>query len=96
MAQGVRADDWLKVDYQFTRNYPQNILDEAQTAAQLEGVVSKETQLSVLSIVDDPKKEIDRMREEEDEAVSRPTASEQAIFPNVSADVMNGLNNEER
>lgn len=94
-AQGIHADDWLKVSYTFTRNYPQNILDEAQTAAQLEGVVSKQTQLSVLSIVDDPRKEMDRMQEEEDEAVSRPTAKEQAEYPDVPAGVMNGLNNEE-
>ena len=40
--------------YRFTRNTPRNISDEAKTAKLLEGVVPKETQLSVLSIVDNP------------------------------------------
>ena len=51
-----------------TRNLPKNIADEAQTAASLEGIVSKETQLSVLSIVDNVQDEIDRMKQEEEEA----------------------------
>lgn len=62
---GVTADDWMKVSVQFSMNYPANIADEATTARNLEGIVSKETQLSVLSIVDNPKKEIERMEDEE-------------------------------
>ena len=48
---------------------PRNDADEAATAATLNGIVSKETQLSVLSIVDDPKKEIERMQEEEKDSI---------------------------
>ena len=62
---GVSSADWTKVNVQFTMNYPANIADEATTARNLEGVVSKETQLSTLSIVDNPKKEIERMEDEE-------------------------------
>ncbi|CEN29147.1 phage portal protein [Pseudolactococcus piscium] len=47
-------DEWKSLKYRFTRNTPRNISDEAQTAKLLEGVVPKETQLSVLSIVDNP------------------------------------------
>lgn len=47
-------DEWKSLQYRFTRNTPRNISDEAQTAKLLEGVVPKETQLSVLSIVDNP------------------------------------------
>ena len=60
-------DAYVDMTVKFTRNLPKNILEEAQTAQTLEGVVSKETQLSVLSIVQDPKTEMDRM-EEEDQA----------------------------
>jgi len=35
-------------------------------AAQLNGIVSKKTQLSILSVVDDVNKEIDRIEEEND------------------------------
>ena len=47
-------DEWKSLKYRFTRNTPRNISDEAQTAKLLEGVVPKETQLSILSIVDNP------------------------------------------
>ena len=57
-------DEWLNIEYLFSRNIPHNIADEAETASKLEGIVSKETQLSVLSIVDDSKTEIERMDKE--------------------------------
>ena len=60
---------WTGLTYTFTRNVPRNILEEAQIVGQLSGQVSEETKLSVLSIVDDPQKEIERM-EREEEAVS--------------------------
>lgn len=56
-------DAWRDVDIRTTRNLPKNVAEEAQTAAQLEGIVSKETQLSVLSIVPDVKKELERMEQ---------------------------------
>ena len=56
-------DAWRDVDIRTTRNLPKNVAEEAQTAAQLEGIVSKETQLSVLSIVPDVNKELERMEQ---------------------------------
>ena len=49
----AQADAWQDLTYTFTRNEPKNILEEAQTAAQLMGITSDETALSVLSIVSD-------------------------------------------
>lgn len=69
----VTADDWVGLSFHFTRNLPSNVSDEATTAATLEGIVSKETQLSVLSIVDDVPAELQRIEDEraaELEAVS--------------------------
>ena len=62
----AKADDWLFVDYQFTQNIPANQLEEAQIAAQLSGVTSKETQLKSLSIVDDVKAELEKIDAEAD------------------------------
>lgn len=62
----VSSDGWTGIKYQFTRNVPRNILEEAQIVAQLSGQVSNETKLSVLSIVDNPKQEIDKMEKEEE------------------------------
>lgn len=57
---------WSGLSYTFTRNVPRNILEEAQIVGQLSGQVSEETKLSVLSIIDDPQKEIERMEREEE------------------------------
>lgn len=64
---GMRKDDFVKIHYNFTPNFPANVLEESQIATQLEGVVSKETQLSVLSIVDNVVGEIKKMQLEEDD-----------------------------
>lgn len=62
-------DAWQDLNFKFTRNLPRNVQEEAQTASQLSGIVSKETQLSVLSIVPDAKAEVERMEEEQAENV---------------------------
>lgn len=61
----VKADDWGKLRYRFTPNLPANALEEAQTAAQLSGIVSRRTQLETLSIVDNVQAELERIEEEE-------------------------------
>ena len=62
----VYEDAWTGLSYTFTRNVPRNLLEEAQIVGQLSGQVSEETKLSVLSIVDDPQKEIQKMEREEE------------------------------
>ena len=57
-------DSWVEVEYRFIRNIPRNVNDEAQTARDLEGIISKELQLSTLSIVDDVQTEIERIEKE--------------------------------
>lgn len=59
-------DEWLNLEYTFTRNIPRNIADEAAVAGSLAGVVSKQTQLSVLSIVDDVQAELDKIQSEQE------------------------------
>ena len=60
----MSAEDWLTLDYKFSQNYPANVAEEAQTAAQLEGIVSKETQLKTLSVVENIGQEMEKMKEE--------------------------------
>lgn len=57
-------DAWRDIEFTTTRNIPRNLLEEAQTAQALDGVVSQETQLSVLSIVKNVADEIEKMEEE--------------------------------
>ena len=63
-ASKVPKDAWVGLHYVYTPNFPANLLEEAQIAAQLEGVVSDETKLKVLSIVDNVQEELDRIEEE--------------------------------
>lgn len=58
-------DAWTDIDFKFTKNIPHNITEEVTNARNLEGVVSKKTQLGVLSIVENVQDEIDAMDKEQ-------------------------------
>lgn len=58
------AVDYKDIWFQFKRNFPLNLLDEAQTSATLKGLVSEQTRLSLLSFIDDPQWEIEQMEKE--------------------------------
>lgn len=64
---GMKEDDWVKLHYHFTPNIPSNVLEESQIAGNLDGIVSQETQLGVLSVVDNVQGEIDRIQQEENQ-----------------------------
>lgn len=59
--------DPLNVWYEFKRNFPRDLLYEAQATRQLKGMVSEQTRLSQLSFVDDAQYEIELMQRERDE-----------------------------
>ncbi|WP_404899901.1 phage portal protein [Limosilactobacillus reuteri] len=63
----AKPDEWQNLKFQFSWNIPANLADEAQTAKTLMGVTSHETALKPLSIVDDPKQEIEKIHEEQAE-----------------------------
>lgn len=81
-ASKVPKDAWVQLHYVFTPNFPANLLEEAQIAAQLEGVVSDETKLKVLSIVDNVQEELDRI--EEENKAPEITPIERAMFGNAT------------
>lgn len=61
---------WKDIEYTPTRNIPKNVLEEAQTAQTLEGIVSRETQLGVLSIVPEVSEEIKKIKQEQEKQQS--------------------------
>ena len=63
-ASKVQKDAWMQLHYQFAPNMPANLLEEAQIAAQMEGITSHETQLRVLSVVDNVEDELEKIEEE--------------------------------
>lgn len=72
----LKDGDYLDFEIAMHRNMPADIQSEAQTAAALSGIVSEETQLSVLSIVQDPESEIERKDREQEKlatALGYPT-----------------------
>lgn len=84
-ASKVPADAWVQLHYQFTTNIPANLLEEVQIAGGMEGIVSKETQLKVLSVVDDIQGELEKI-EEEHKAAMEQAIVETMMFPNADAE----------
>lgn len=70
------GDDWQQCEITMHRNMPEDLAAEASVAGTLSGIVSEETQLSVLSCVDDPKKEIERKERERDRKAEAATSAE--------------------
>lgn len=62
----MKADDWVNINYKFTPNFPANELEESQIVGNLRGIVSDETLLGFLSMVEDAKKELERVQSEKD------------------------------
>ena len=67
---GMNPDDWVKLNYTFTQNMPANLLEESQIAGNLAGIVSQQTQLSVLSCVDSVQQEIEQIKQDEEDALT--------------------------
>ncbi len=61
---GAAQESYLEIDYIFSRNMPNDLADEASAVSGLEGIVSKRTQLSALSIVDNVQDELDEIEAE--------------------------------
>ena len=68
--QTFEGDDWVRCEITMHRNMPEDLASEASVAGSLSGIVSEETQLSILSCVDDPKREIERKERERDSRVA--------------------------
>lgn len=73
---GVKEDDWVKLHYHFTPNIPSNVLEESQIAGNLEGIVSQETQLGVLSVVDNVQNEMKKIENEQEKAKTDPVMTQ--------------------
>lgn len=69
----LKEEDVYKLSYKFTRNAPNNLSDEADTALKLSGLVSDETAISTLSVVENV---ADEMARKEEENRAAPTYDE--------------------
>lgn len=76
----MQADAWTSLEYDFTANVPVDVLSEAQAVSSLTGLVSKHTQLRLLSCVSDVEKELQTIDDEDisdDYMTDYPTARTQ-------------------
>ena len=62
--ESFTGDDWANTEIVMSRNMPPDLANEAQIAGALAGIVSEETQLSILSCIEDASSEMERKRNE--------------------------------
>lgn len=66
-----RENAYEDMDFQFAVNVPRNIQEETDTASKAEGLVSRKTQLGLLSYVEDPDAELEQIEKERQEEEER-------------------------
>lgn len=93
LASKVKRDDWVQVKPVFTPNIPANLLEEAQIAKEMEGITSRETQLKVISAVDNVKEEIEKI--EEENKVPERTVVDNLTFGGVNNAAGEGMTDEQ-
>lgn len=93
LASKVKRDDWVQVKPVFTPNIPANLLEEAQIAKEMEGITSRETQLRVISAVDNVKEELEKI--EEENKVPERTVVDNLTFGGVNNAGVEGMINEQ-
>lgn len=76
-------EDYLNIWFQFKRNLPANVIEEADASLKLKGIVSESTRLSMLSFVDDIEHELYHMEKDKER------------FYGVDLDSIDNGNNEE-
>lgn len=87
--KNIGVYDYADLQFTFTRNYPRNTFEEAQTTAILKGMVSEQTRLAQLSFVKDPYTEHEQMEQDNENSLDL-----NAIRTAMEAD--NGMRDEEK
>ena len=65
----IPTNEWMNIEFDYTRNKPKNMKEEAGIAKNLKGIVSNETLFNAIpSIVDNVANELERLQAEEDGA----------------------------
>lgn len=81
----VAHDSWIQLHYTFTPNIPSNLLEEAQIAAQMEGITSHHTQLKVISAVENVEDELALI--EDENKPDEETIVEKLMFDKSTAEI---------
>jgi hypothetical protein len=85
--------DVLNLKVEFTRNIPNNVTELVDTVTKLEGKVDKETLLTLLPFIDNPKDVLEKLKQDAEEAkksadpysMQNVQADSAMVFPNLNA-----------
>jgi hypothetical protein len=85
--------DLLNLKVEFTRNVPNNLTEIVDTVAKLEGKVDKETLLSLIPFIDNPKEVLKKLEQDAENArkstdpysPANVGADSASLFPNLNA-----------
>lgn len=88
-----REVDVLNLKVEFTRNIPNNVTELVDTVTKLEGKVDKETLLTLLPFIDNPKEVLEKLKQDAEEAkksvdpysMQNVQADSAMVFPNLNA-----------
>ena len=61
--------DWRNLEISFTRNIPANVPDIVDMVSKLNGIISNEKLLGLLPFIEDPQREMDRIKKEQEDTV---------------------------
>jgi SPP1 family phage portal protein len=62
--------DWKDISIKFKRNIPANVLELSQITANIKGIVSDETLLSILPFIEDPADELEKIKAEQEDSLN--------------------------
>lgn len=97
----INGDAWQDLEFKFTQNVPQNLLEEAQALSYLWGRVSNKTALAQMPFVEDPDKELDQIKQEKADAQQQTTnivqnaLTDQQQNPQQQSQQTGGVNNDQ-
>lgn len=76
--QGVSIN-YLDMDFVFTRNYPQNLMEEIQFLQTSKGLITEETAFSLVSFITNPEKEASALEEQKQANIDEMLANSQVV-----------------
>ena len=80
-----REVDVLNLKVEFSRNVPNNLTEIVDTVTKLDGKVDKETLLSLLPFIDNPKEVLEKLEADKERDRQNVTEDSNNLFPNLNA-----------
>ena len=73
--------DWRNLEISFTRNIPANVPDIVDMVSKLNGIISNEKLLGLLPFIEDPQRELDRIKKEQEDNIDLDAINDETTPP---------------